>query len=81
MVEFLVDEFAVEVSDCTVYQTLKRARWTRKVAPKHAKACSEALREVFFAVTTSLTTSLNGNRRQYLPRNIHSCAVITYNPQ
>jgi hypothetical protein len=57
MVEFLVDEFAVEVSDRTVYQTLERAGWTRKVASKHAKARSEALREVFFAVTREFDPS------------------------
>jgi hypothetical protein len=51
MVEFLVEEFAVEISDSTVYRTLERAKSTRKVASKHAKARSEALREVFYAAT------------------------------
>jgi hypothetical protein len=57
MVEFLVDTFNVEVSDRTVYRTLDRAGWTRKVAVKHAKARSEALREVFFAVTREFDPS------------------------
>jgi hypothetical protein len=51
MVEFLVEEFAVEISERTVFRTLERAKWTRKVASKHAKARSEALWEVYYAVT------------------------------
>jgi hypothetical protein len=50
MVDFLADQFLVEVSHRTVYRTLERVGWSRKVASKHAKARSEALWEVFFAV-------------------------------
>lgn len=51
MVDYLVYQFAVEISERTVFRTLERANWSRKVASKHAKARSEALREVFYAVT------------------------------
>jgi transposase len=51
MVDYLVYQFDIEVSERTVFRTLERAGWSRKVASKHAKARSEALREVFFAVT------------------------------
>jgi transposase len=47
MEEFLLDEYGAVVSQATIYRTLERAKWSRKVASKHAKERSEALRGVF----------------------------------
>ncbi|KAH4354228.1 hypothetical protein HBH97_253980, partial [Parastagonospora nodorum] len=45
MEEFLLEEYGAVVSQATVYRTLERAKWSRKLASKHAKERSEALRE------------------------------------
>lgn len=51
MADFLLDEFGVLPSETTIYRTLERLKWTRKVASKHAKERSEALREVFWLIS------------------------------
>jgi translation initiation factor 2 alpha subunit (eIF-2alpha) len=51
MADFLLDEFDVLPSETTTYRTLERVKWTRKVASKHAKERSEALREVFWLIS------------------------------
>ena len=44
--EFLLDEYGAVASEATIFRTLERAKWSRKLASKHAKERSEALREV-----------------------------------
>jgi transposase len=51
MIEFLFDEYGVELFDRTLFRTLEAAKWTRKVAGKHAKERNEALRAAFYNIT------------------------------
>jgi hypothetical protein len=51
MEEFMLDEFGATPSQATIFRSLERAKWSRKVALKHAKERSDALREVFWTMT------------------------------
>jgi hypothetical protein len=51
MIEFVFDEYGVELSDCTLFCTLEAAKWTQKVAGKHAKERNEALQAAFYNIT------------------------------
>ena len=49
MIEFLYDEFDLEVSIPTIWRELERMRWLRKLATKRAREQSAALRRVYLA--------------------------------
>ena len=51
MREYLYNEYNVICTKQTVYVTLERSGWSRKVASKHAKARSEALWQHFHQVS------------------------------
>jgi hypothetical protein len=51
MIELLFDEHVVELSDRTLFRTLGAAKWTRKVAGKHADERNEALQAAFYNIT------------------------------
>jgi hypothetical protein len=51
MIEFMFDEYGVEMSDCTLFCTLEEAKWTQKVAGKHTKEHNEALQAAFYNIT------------------------------
>jgi hypothetical protein len=43
MIEFLFDEYGAKLSDHGMFCTLEAAKWTQKVAGKHAKERNETL--------------------------------------
>ena len=49
MIEFIYDEFDLEVSIPTIWRELERMRWSRKLATKRAREQSAALRRVYLA--------------------------------
>jgi hypothetical protein len=51
MIEFLFDEYGVELSDCTLFCTVEAAKWTKKVAGKHTNERNEALWAAFYNIT------------------------------
>jgi hypothetical protein len=51
MIEFLFDEYGVELSSHTLFCTLEAPKWTQNVAGKHAKGCNDALQAAFYNIT------------------------------